>query len=92
MIRTVRFDSIRFRFENERTNERLGERRRDRFDSIQFDSTPPEDPHSIDRPRTARAPRTLDRHRPSACDTIPSRVRDPSSISSRRRARMKRAQ
>ena len=65
MIRfsSIPFRFVSFRFENEPTNARLGERRRDRFDSIRFDSirfgsTLPEDPHSIDRPRTARAPRT----------------------------------
>lgn len=60
MIRfsSIPFRFVSFRFENEPTNARLGERRRDRFDSIRFGSTLPEDPHSIDRPRTARAPRT----------------------------------
>ncbi len=92
MIRfsSIPFRSVPFRFENEPTNARLGERRRDRFDSIRFDSVPPYPrirTRSIDRePRVRPVP--LDRHRPSARDTVPPRVRRPSSISSRRRARM----
>ena len=40
MIRfsSVSFRSVSFRFDNERTDARLGERRRDRVDSIRFGS------------------------------------------------------
>ena len=98
MIRfsSIPFRSVPFRFVSfrEPTNARLGERRRDRFDSIRFgsirfDSVPPYPrirTRSIDHePRVRPVP--LDSHRPGARDTIPPRGRDPSSISSRRCAR-----
>ena len=75
MIRfsSVSFRSVSFRFDNERTDARLGERRRDRVDSIRFDSVRPLPrihTRSIDRePRVRPVP--LDRHRPGARDTVP---------------------
>jgi len=74
MIRfsSVSFRSVSFRFDNERTDARLGERRRDRVDSIRFDSVRPLPrihTRSIDRePRVRPVP--LDRHRPSARDIL----------------------